>query len=182
MGKRSDKPRRPQDKYFTPLQGVLPLLPFLQDKTIFAEPCAGDGRLIEHLKRFGHECYYACDIAPEEGYYDPMDWGTVIRQIDARNMTVPDGVQMIITNPPWSRDILHDLIAYLPTVRPTWLLFDADWPHTRQASQLVKTCSKIVSIGRLKWIEGSKSVGKDNCCWYLFPGGGYKNGPHFYGR
>jgi hypothetical protein len=26
----------------------------------------------------------------------------------------------------------------------------------------------IVSIGRVRWIEGSKNDGKDNCAWYLF--------------
>jgi hypothetical protein len=26
----------------------------------------------------------------------------------------------------------------------------------------------IVSVGRVKWIEGSKNTGKDNCAWYLF--------------
>ena len=42
-------------------------------------------------------------------------------------------------------------------------------------------CSKIVSVGRVKWIEGSKGVGKDNCAWYLFDA--MKRGPtEFYGR
>jgi hypothetical protein len=26
----------------------------------------------------------------------------------------------------------------------------------------------IQSIGRVKWIEGSESTGKDNACWHLF--------------
>jgi hypothetical protein len=40
---------------------------------------------------------------------------------------------------------------------------------------------KIVSIGRVKWIEDSKSVGKDNCCWYLFDRVG-SDKTKFYGR
>ena len=42
-------------------------------------------------------------------------------------------------------------------------------------------CKKVVSIGRVKWIEGSKSTGMDNSCWYLFD---YSHsGPtEFYGR
>ncbi len=40
---------------------------------------------------------------------------------------------------------------------------------------------KIVSIGRVKWIEGSSSVGKDNCCWYLFDKS-ENNGIMFFGR
>jgi hypothetical protein len=40
--------------------------------------------------------------------------------------------------------------------------------HTKQSSTLITYCSKIVSVGRVKWIEGSKNTGKDNCAWYLF--------------
>ena len=40
---------------------------------------------------------------------------------------------------------------------------------------------KIVSIGRVKWIENSKSTGKDNCCWYLFDAK-YDGETKFYGR
>ena len=68
-------------------------------------------------------------------------------------------------------------------VCPTWLLFDADWMHTKQSAIYISYCVKVVSVGRVKWIEGSKSVGKDNCAWYLFDG----NMPagqatEFYGR
>jgi len=37
-----------------------------------------------------------------------------------------------------------------------------------------------VSIGRVKWIEGSSGVGKDNCCWYLFENNAKK--VEFFGR
>jgi hypothetical protein len=33
----------------------------------------------------------------------------------------------------------------------------------------------------VKWIENSKSVGKDNCCWYLFERES-SNHTKFYGR
>jgi len=48
------------------------------------------------------------------------------------------------------------------------LLFYADWMHTKQSIPYMPYCHKIVSVGRVKWIPGSKSVGKDNCAWYLF--------------
>ena len=62
----------------------------------------------------------------------------------------------------------HPLIDALPRLAPTWLLFDADWMHTRQSAPLMHYCRKIVSVGRVKWIPGSKMTGKDNCAWYLF--------------
>jgi hypothetical protein len=175
MGKRSDFTPRPQDKYYTPYAGVVPLLPFLDDETVFIEPCAGDGRLVCHLERHGHRCVWLSDIEPDHTIHP------YIGSLDARTLPKNIMANMIITNPPWSRPILHELIKYLPTIKPTWLLFDADWPHTRQSKDLILTCSMIVSIGRLKWIEDSKYVGKDNCCWYFFPGG-HTTGPHFFGR
>ncbi len=77
----------------------------------------------------------------------------------------------IITNPPWDRKLLHPMIEYFTAFRPTWLLFDADWIHTKQSVQYLPLLKKIVSIGRVQWIPDSKSTGKDNCCWYLFSKG-----------
>ena len=73
---------------------------------------------------------------------------------------------MFITNPPWDRKILHPLIKHLSNMAPTWLLFDADWMHTRQSRKYIKHCSMIVSVGRIKWF--GNMTGKDNCAWYLF--------------
>ena len=74
---------------------------------------------------------------------------------------------LIITNPPWDRKILHALIEKIvDEKRAAWLLFDADWCHTKQSTQYMPYVGKIVSIGRVKWIEGSKHTGKENCAWY----------------
>ena len=50
MGKRSDFERKPRDFYPTPIEAVEPLLPHLPEGFTFAEPCAGNGALIEHLE------------------------------------------------------------------------------------------------------------------------------------
>jgi hypothetical protein len=91
------------------------------------------------------------------------------------------GCDVVITNPPWNRKILHPIIENLSDQLPTWLLFDADWIHTKQSVPYLTRLKKVVSIGRVKWIEDSKGTGKDNCCWYLF---GKPNGfpIQFYGR
>ena len=54
MGKRSDFVRLPQDKYDTPAEAVLPLLPHLKPCARFIEPCCGAGYLFGHLKHAGH--------------------------------------------------------------------------------------------------------------------------------
>ena len=75
---------------------------------------------------------------------------------------------MIITNPPWSRPVLHQLIDHLRQLCPTWLLFDANWAHTQQAAAHLRFCSRIVSVGRVKWIEGTAMTGKDDAAWFRF--------------
>lgn len=160
MGKRSSFARIERDFYRTPREAALPLLAHLAPETMFVEPCAGDGTLITHLWAFNHRCTYGVDIEP----IWPM-----ARTGDARSMQYAmGGATHFITNPPWSRPILHAIIANLSAQAPTWLLFDADWAHTRQAVPYLPWLRKIVAVGRVKWIPGSKFTGKDNCCWYLF--------------
>ena len=84
----------------------------------------------------------------------------------------------VITNPPWDRKILHPMIEYFAPRIQTWLLFDADWMHTKQSVPYMKMCSKIVSVGRIKWF--GNMTGKDNCAWYLFDK--EVNNTIFYGR
>lgn len=167
MGKRSDFKRRPMDTYFTiDHDAVTPLCPFLGSVKRFAEPCAGEGHLVRHLERVGLECVYRADLA--EG-------------VDALSTKNFGRCDAIITNPPWSRPILHDLIRHFQTCAPTWLLFDADWAHTKQSSPFLEQCSHIVAVGRLRWIEGTNHKGKDNVSWYRF-WHEHTGGPRFYGH
>lgn len=158
MGKRSDFERRPRDFYPTPATAVAPLLPHLEPATHFAEPCAGDGALIDALTAHGHICLHASDIEPRRAG---------ILQADALDGPW-SGFDTFITNPPWDRKVLHPLIVHLSDQAPTWLLFDADWIHTRQAAPYLPRLRKVVSVGRVKWIPDSPFTGKDNCAWHLF--------------
>lgn len=176
MGKRSNFERVERDFYPTPLEAVRPLIPHLPKSFLYVEPCAGKGDLIRHIKELtkgGGQMVHACDIewpGPHMG----------ISEGSYEHYTGNDA-DFFITNPPWSRDILHPLILHLSDLAPTWLLFDADWMHTKQAIPYLKRCEKIVSVGRVKWIPDSKTTGKDNCCWYLFVAN-VTGGPTFYGR
>jgi hypothetical protein len=159
MGKRSNFTRAPRDFYPTPAAAVRPLLAHLPPMTRFAEPCAGDGTLINHLAEAGHECVWASDIEPQR---------EDIEKRDVMNIEDTKFADTFITNPPWSRGVLHALITHLSDLAPTWLLLDADWKHTRQAAPFMPRLRRIVSVGRVKWIEGSKHTGKENCAWHLF--------------
>ena len=90
-------------------------------------------------------------------------------------------VDAIITNPPHTREVMHQMIAHFQRIAPTWLLMDNDWASTRQAAPFLPECSDIVAIGRLKWIDGSKHTGKDNYSWFRFDAG-HASGPVFHGR
>lgn len=158
MGKRSSYERVERDFYPTPAEAIYPLVPHLRRGALFSEPCAGDGALIRHLAAVGYTCQDAMDIEPQ----DPR-----VRVGNALESDLGQP-EMFITNPPWLRSTLHPLIVRLSDIAPTWLLFDADWKHTRQAAPYMPRLRKVVSVGRLKWIPDSKFTGKDNCAWHLF--------------
>lgn len=173
MGKRSNFERRERDFYPTPVEAVLPLLPHLGPCVEFYEPCAGDGALVKHLQGFGHICTRATDIEPK------ADW---IGKADATVDHLSGfGGGLFITNPPWDRKLLHPIIENLIQQGVAWLLFDADWMHTKQSAPYIGSVRSIVSVGRVKWIPDSKMTGKDNCCWYEFVLDFYGQ-TQFYGR
>jgi hypothetical protein len=165
-----------KDLYETTAPAVAPLLPHLAPGTEFGEPCAGRGALIDLLQAAGHKCVWATDIAPKREDIGELNAMTLPR-LGVRNIRA----QRLITNPPWTRAILHPIIDRLSNMLPCWFLFDADWSYTRQSESLIWRCSRIVPVGRIKWIPDSDHVGFDNCAWYEFLPG-HTAGPLFVPR
>lgn len=170
MSKRSSFAPRPKDFWRTPAEALAPLLPQLPAATLFAEPCAGDGALIDLMTAAEHKCVLASDLSPERGDVKAAD---ALKLMDIQ-------ADMVVTNPPWTRSILHPLIDHLSAQLPCWFLFDADWIFTKQSASLIHRCSKIVPIGRVKWIPDSKYSGMDSAAWYEFLPG-HTIGPRFIG-
>lgn len=169
MGKRSSFARIDRDAYQTidPRAGAM-LIPHLRGIRTFAEPCAGEGYLVGQLQAAGLVCTYEGDIASGlDALVHPFDQDATF---DA-----------IITNPPWRRDVMHAMILRFQAMAPTWLLFDADWAHTKQSGPFIDQCSHIVSVGRLKWMPGTKMTGKENAAWHRFHAQ-HVGGPKFIGR
>jgi hypothetical protein len=166
MGKRSTFERIPRDFYPTPYAAVPPLIPHLRGVRSFAEPCCGDGELVHHLESHGLRCVYAGDISTGQ---------------DALALEQYGDADAIITNPPYQRPLMHALIEHFTRILPTWLLVESDWPYTKQAGPFMPSCSDIVSIGRLRWIEGTTMSGKQNFAWYRFDSG-HRAGPIFHAR
>jgi hypothetical protein len=169
MGKRSTFERKERDAYQTiDPRAVALLLPHLRGVRTFAEPCAGEGYLVGQLQAAGLVCAYEGDITTGlDALVHPFDEDAVF--------------DVIISNTPWKRPILHPMILRFQEMAPTWLLLDADWAHTKQSGPFMDQCSHIVSVGRLCWEPGTKQTGKDNCAWYRFHAQ-HVGGPRFIGR
>ena len=162
--------RRKHDAYDTPFAAIPALLPHLKPMTFYAEPCVGSGALVEHLARHGHTCVFSCDI--QQGL-DAMD----LRPEHTRT------AEAVITNPPWTRQLLHPMIKHFVTLAPeVWLLFDGDWLFTAQAKPYIDLyLTDVVPTRRLKWIPDSPHTAKDNTAWYRFTADGTEPA-RFHGR
>jgi hypothetical protein len=164
VGKRSSFKRVARDKYDTPLKAVQALLPHLSFPIDFLEPAAGARALVRHLENSHHRCVGASDIEPRND---------LVREQDFLTFTPDDPLavkaDMVITNPPWGRKLLHQFILKSRELRlPAWLLIDANWMFTDQAAPFLPYCEQIVTIGRVIWIPGTRMTGKDDCAWFLF--------------
>lgn len=159
MGKRSDHKRIERDFYPTPYDAVIPLLPHLEKGISFYEPFAGNGALVRHLS----------DTLRCSGMSDIEPLANGIEKINAFDVYVDYDTDLIVSNCPWERLILHKTINHFRVQRPTILLFDADWMHTSQAAEYLQYCSQIISVGRVSWLDNGKA-GMENACWYRFEG------------
>ena len=151
MGKRSSFPRVDRDFYRTPEHAVVPLLAHLSEGTLYHEPCAGEGDLVAHLIKHGHECRWAGDI--------------MVRNEDAIKLDYCAG-ECFITNPPYRWQTLAPIMFNLYKIAPTWLLLPADMMHNQRMALHMMSCIKVVSVGRVKWFNNKS--GMENSAWYLF--------------
>ena len=159
MGKRSSFRRMKNDAYDTPRDPTIPLRPHLPAAFSFIEPCAGKGDLASHLRSFGGICLEMFDIEPR---------ATPVNEWDAMRLRSCEA-QYIITNPPWTRELLHPLILHLCQLAPTWLLLDAAWAFTKQCRPYMRHCRKVVAVGRVRWIPGSPHAADEPTLFFTQP-------------
>lgn len=173
MGKRSYFARLEKDAYQTiDARAFPPLVPHIRPLR-YAEPCVGEGKLVEGFKNVmpGLSCTYSNDIDNGECAITGSGLDDNRKDYD-----------YIICNPPWGRKLLHPMIERFSALAPTFLLFDANWAFTKQAKPYLRRCYKIVTIGRLVWIPGTTMSGKDDCAWFCFDPNHDGSPPLFYGR
>jgi hypothetical protein len=178
-------PRRLNDAYDTPTdpgsgEPILKLLPHLAPGTRFIEPCVGAGALAMELERHEHHCVAAFDVKPRMKPRYAADGPNVVplpvfkadaarfRLAAARRRGRVIDANCWISNPPWTRALLHPIILNLYFQLPFWALIDADWMHIEEAGPYVPLVRKVVSVGRVRWIPGTEHKGNDNAVWVLF--------------
>jgi hypothetical protein len=132
----------------------------------FAEPCCGDGRLVRHLESFGLVWVYAGDIADGQDALARDDYG----DIDA-----------ILTNPPHTHEVLAKLLPHFIRIAPTWLLLPMDFASNARDAVFLAASTDVVPFGRVRWIDGTKDVSKDNFAWIRFQQD-HRDGPRIHPR
>lgn len=162
MGKRDgDKhPREPHDFYPTEPKASSVLRSWIGGAWCY-EPCAGDGALLDTLGQLGVVWVGASDIAPRR---------SDIASLDALELTKADvaSVDLLVTNPPHNRELLHRLLEHFRELKPSYLLLPWDWFATQQARPYLAYCSWVMPIGRMRLIAGSPHQGFDNYAWARF--------------
>lgn len=156
MGKRSTFDRNESQSkrdYYPTIDpaAVAPLAEHIRGSK-YVEPCRGQNHLIELIGDVA-ECVHASDIT--EGV-DASDYPAELAK-DA---------DWFITNPPFTWKVLSPIMDSLMSIKPVWLLLPADMMHNKRMGPYMAKCSKIVSVGRLYWME-NKVKGVDNYVWYL---------------
>lgn len=174
MSKRSNFDKIPKDFYPTvDPRAVEPLVPFIRGKT-YAEPCYGNGDL-EDLLMDVATCKWRSDIR------ETVDSSVVKSGLEVTATDLKD-CDLIITNPPFTKTVLLPLLDHFISLKPTWLLLPSDYMHNTYFGPHMRKCSKVVSIGRIKWFKDSKASSTDNFCWYHWPQGATQEKTIFKGR
>ena len=160
MSKRSSFEKIPRDFYPTTDPNVL-VPEFIRSirGRRYAEPCCGEGDLTELLTEVSI-CKWESDI---ENRGAGKVWDAMC--LSKHELEKCD---LIITNPPFTKSVLLPLIDHFTTLKPTWLLLPSDMMHNKYFGSYMDKCSKVVSIGRVKWFKDSKATSTDNFCWYFW--------------
>ena len=177
MSKRSSFKKVPKDFYATIDPNAIPpkLSEFVRGKS-YASPCYGNCDL-EDLLMDVAVCRWRSDI--RNTVRSSKVWDAM-----CLSKNELERCDLIITNPPYSRDVLLPMIDHFISLKPTWLLLPADMMHNLYFGDYMRKCSKVISVGRICWFpkEGKRVASTDNYMWAYWEQEADEAETIFYGR
>ena len=167
MGKRSSFARRPMDRTARPMRRCCRCCRF--STACSSSPSHVRARAAGRASRTARTDLHPCRRSRR---------GQDALLLDAADVA---GADAIITNPPWTRELLHPLISHFQQLKPTWLLFDADWCHT-QAGRAIPPPLQPHRVGRPGEVDSGLAVHRQGQRRLVAFRPRHDEGPRFYGR
>lgn len=126
----------------------------------YAEPCAGNGKLIKNLMPYA-KCVWASDVYPRHHR---------ISERCALTLSVAEiGTSLLVTNPPFNSRFLYPFIDHvIHEGFTTWLFLPMDFALRVTSAFVMPFCERIVAVGPVKFIEDSSSKGETTFAWFKF--------------
>lgn len=133
----------------------------------YAEPCAGNGKLIGHLQDIA-SCVWASDLCPRH---------RKIVERSAFSLQPCDvGTDLIITNPPFNAKFIYPFIDHVVhNGFVAWLFLPSDFAFRDRSGYVMPYCERMVAVGQVRFIEDSPSKGETNFAWFKFTPHKHKN-------
>lgn len=157
---RNRKEKEKFEYYPTPYEAIELARPLLDPNKKWWEPCAGDGRILRHF----NNVILGTDIEPRS-----QD----VSEGDFTKMSKPEGIEGVITNPPFS--LGYDLVkkSLFEWKIPCLLLMRVEYIAAKARQDVVKymTDMHIVSDLIKFQTESGRIVhgnGTGRCAWMLF--------------
>lgn len=166
MSKRSNFKKNPRDYYQTiDRRAGDALAPFIKDVKYFAEPFAGNGALVHQLQENHNKfCMWKSDIEPQPD----ISFGLQCYKIDYKEVDIYhlDLCDVLITNPPFTKELFHQAIESFTPMIDCWWLMQADYIFNLGSTKILDTyVTDVVTIGRLKWFKDTTMSSTDNFVW-----------------
>lgn len=166
---RSDFEKIPIDQYFSfdPRIGEA-LSVYLPETFTFIEPFAGQGDLINQIlyRKSNAECIEAYDINNNK-----ITENYTIKKQDIRETLFNKVPDLFISNPPFSRSYMKltkEIILRTSNIASSWYLLPFATACNKGFNEQMSRCSKVVPVGRVRWIPHSEHDETKDIAWFKF--------------
>lgn len=171
--KHADKFEKSKNGYYPTLSsGPMDVLASIIKPCKFVEPCAGLLDMVRGLEKHGWRCTGAFDIeryvdkAEERGV--PLDRLQIADTSDPA-WRIPDGTDMVVTNPPWGREFIEKALRVWIPQAPVALLLPCRFEHNKWFAPWLRDHGRyVIPVGRVRFVEGTSTGGIFDSTWFVF--------------